>query len=115
MKREVAVEIVDSLKDAGVDFVASLTEANLHDLVMALGEDRGNSPRAGNTRGRGYWHLRGRIPGWKKTGDGHDERRIFTVRQCFGDGLYSSRYTGLDVDRSQWRGRRRKRRACHRR
>ena len=40
MKREVAAEIVDSLKDAGVDFVATLTEANLHDLVMALGEDK---------------------------------------------------------------------------
>lgn len=38
MKREVAAEIVDSLKEAGVDFVASLTEANLHDLVIALGE-----------------------------------------------------------------------------
>ena len=37
MKREVAAEIVDSLKEAGVDFVATLTEANLHDLVMALG------------------------------------------------------------------------------
>ena len=31
MKREVAAEIVDSLKEARVDFVASLTEANLHD------------------------------------------------------------------------------------
>ena len=40
MKREVAAEIIDSLKDAGVDFVATLTEANLHDLVMALGEDK---------------------------------------------------------------------------
>ena len=40
MKREVATEIVDSLKAAGVDFVASLTEANLHDLVIALGEDK---------------------------------------------------------------------------
>ena len=39
MKREVAAEIVSSLKDAGVDFVATLTEANLHDLVIALGED----------------------------------------------------------------------------
>ena len=39
MKREVAAEIVDSLKEAGIDFVATLTEANLHDLVMALGED----------------------------------------------------------------------------
>ena len=39
MKREVSAEIVDSLKEAGVDFVASLTEANLHDLVVALGED----------------------------------------------------------------------------
>jgi hypothetical protein len=39
VKREVAAEIVDSLKEAGVDFVASLTEANLHDLVIALGED----------------------------------------------------------------------------
>jgi sulfopyruvate decarboxylase TPP-binding subunit len=39
MKREVAAEIVDSLKEAGVDFVATLTEANLHDLVIALGED----------------------------------------------------------------------------
>jgi hypothetical protein len=35
MKREVAAEIVDSLKQAGVDFVSTLTEANLHDLVMA--------------------------------------------------------------------------------
>ena len=33
MKREVAAEIVDSLKEAGVDFVATLTEANLHDVV----------------------------------------------------------------------------------
>jgi sulfopyruvate decarboxylase subunit alpha len=40
MKREVAAEIVDSLKEAGVDFVATLTEVNLHDLVMALGEDK---------------------------------------------------------------------------
>jgi len=39
MQREVAAEIVDSLKEAGVDFVATLTEANLHDLVIALGED----------------------------------------------------------------------------
>jgi sulfopyruvate decarboxylase subunit alpha len=39
LKREVAAEIVDSLKEAGVDFVATLTEANLHDLVIALGED----------------------------------------------------------------------------
>src|ERR1044071_10154232 len=40
MKGEVAAEIVESLKEAGVDFVATLTEANLHDLVMALGEDK---------------------------------------------------------------------------
>jgi sulfopyruvate decarboxylase TPP-binding subunit len=40
MKREVAAEIVDSLKEAGVDFVATLTEANLHDLVIALGRIR---------------------------------------------------------------------------
>ena len=40
MKREVAAEIVESLKEAGVDFAATLTEANLHDLVMALGEDK---------------------------------------------------------------------------
>src|SRR5262249_8189422 len=39
MKQEVAPEIVDSLKEAGGGFVANLTEANLHDLVMALGED----------------------------------------------------------------------------
>src|SRR6476659_5220597 len=39
MTREIATEIVDSLKEAGIDFVASLTEANLHDLVIALGED----------------------------------------------------------------------------
>jgi sulfopyruvate decarboxylase subunit alpha len=39
LKREVAAEIVDSLKEAGVNFVATLTEANLHDLVIALGED----------------------------------------------------------------------------
>ena len=37
MKGEVAAEIVDSLKEAGADFVSTLTEANLHDLVMALG------------------------------------------------------------------------------
>jgi sulfopyruvate decarboxylase subunit alpha len=41
VKREVAAEIVDSLKEAGIDFVASLTEANLHELVIALGEDPG--------------------------------------------------------------------------
>src|SRR5678810_1174968 len=40
MKREVAAEIVQSLKEAGVNFVATLTEATLHDLVMALGEDK---------------------------------------------------------------------------
>ena len=39
MKREIATEIVDSLKEAGIDFVATLTEANLHELVMTLGED----------------------------------------------------------------------------
>lgn len=39
MKREVAAEIVGSLKAAHVDFVATLTEANLHDLVMQVGED----------------------------------------------------------------------------
>ena len=43
MKREVAAEIVDSLKEAGVDFVATLTEANLHDLVIALGAAVGAS------------------------------------------------------------------------
>ena len=40
MRPQVASEIVNALKDAGVDFVASLTEANLHDLVMTLAEDR---------------------------------------------------------------------------
>lgn len=39
MKREVATEIVDSLKEVDIDFVATLTEANLHELVMRLGED----------------------------------------------------------------------------
>lgn len=39
MKREVAAEIVASLKEADIDFVATLTEANLHELVMRLGED----------------------------------------------------------------------------
>lgn len=40
MKPQVATAIVSALKKAGVDFVASLTEANLHNLVMALAEDR---------------------------------------------------------------------------
>lgn len=40
MKPQVASEIVNALKEAGVDFVASLTEANLHNLVMTLAEDR---------------------------------------------------------------------------
>jgi len=39
VKREVAIEIVDSLTEAGVDFVATLTAANLRDPVIALGED----------------------------------------------------------------------------
>src|SRR5262245_36681585 len=39
MKREVAAEIVDSLKEAGVGFVASVAEANRHGMGMALGED----------------------------------------------------------------------------
>lgn len=40
MQPKVALEIVDSLKKAGVNFVASLTEANLHDLVVALENDK---------------------------------------------------------------------------
>ena len=39
MKREIAAEVLESLKEANVDFVATLTEANLHELVMRLGED----------------------------------------------------------------------------
>ncbi len=39
MKPKVAAEIISSLKEAGVDFVASLTEANLHELIMLLGEE----------------------------------------------------------------------------
>ncbi len=39
VKPEIAAEIVSSLKQAGVDFVATLTEANLHELVMLLAEE----------------------------------------------------------------------------
>jgi sulfopyruvate decarboxylase subunit alpha len=39
MKPQIAAEIVNSLKVAGVDFVATLTEANLHELVMLVGEE----------------------------------------------------------------------------
>ncbi|MBI4522204.1 MAG: sulfopyruvate decarboxylase subunit alpha [Deltaproteobacteria bacterium] len=41
MQPKVAAEIISSLKEAGVDFVASLTEANLHELIIGLGEERG--------------------------------------------------------------------------
>ncbi|OGQ84845.1 MAG: hypothetical protein A3G40_05490 [Deltaproteobacteria bacterium RIFCSPLOWO2_12_FULL_57_22] len=41
MQPKIAAEIVSALKEAGVDFVATLTEANLHELVMALAEERG--------------------------------------------------------------------------
>jgi sulfopyruvate decarboxylase subunit alpha len=40
MQPKVAAEILGSLKEAGIDFIATLTEANLHDLVMLIGEDR---------------------------------------------------------------------------
>jgi sulfopyruvate decarboxylase subunit alpha len=40
MQPKIAGEILSSLKEAGVDFIATLTEANLHDLVMLIGEDR---------------------------------------------------------------------------
>lgn len=40
MQSKIAAEIISSLKKAGIDFVASLTEANLHELVMALSQDR---------------------------------------------------------------------------
>lgn len=40
MQRKIATEIVGSLKGAGIDFVTTLTEANLHDLIMALEEDK---------------------------------------------------------------------------
>ncbi len=39
MRSVVAAEIVNALKESGVDFVATLTEANLHELVMLLAED----------------------------------------------------------------------------
>ncbi len=58
MKREVAAEIVDSLKEAGVDFVASLTEANLHDLVIALGEDPDIHHVPVMSRSHSSWSLR---------------------------------------------------------
>ena len=41
MQPKIATEIVNSLKEAGIDFVASLTEANLHELVMLLEKDPG--------------------------------------------------------------------------
>lgn len=41
MQPKIAREIVSSLKGAGIDFVTTLTEANLHELVMALEEDQG--------------------------------------------------------------------------
>ena len=40
MQARAAAEILDALKEAGVDFIATLTEANLHELVMLIGEDR---------------------------------------------------------------------------
>lgn len=36
MQPKVAAEIIGALKEAGVDFVTTLTEANLHELVMGL-------------------------------------------------------------------------------
>ena len=39
MKPKIASEIVNALKEAGVDFVATLTEANLHELVTLLAEE----------------------------------------------------------------------------
>lgn len=41
MQPKVAAEIISALKEAGVDFVTTLTEANLHELVMGLAEERG--------------------------------------------------------------------------
>ncbi len=41
MQEKVAREILNSLREAGVDFVATLTEANLHELVVALGKEEG--------------------------------------------------------------------------
>ncbi len=39
MQPKIAAEIVRSLKTGGVNLVATLTEANLHDLVTALASD----------------------------------------------------------------------------
>lgn len=39
MKPQIAAEIVNSLKASGVNFVTTLTEANLHELVMLVGEE----------------------------------------------------------------------------
>ena len=41
MQEKVAREILNSLREAGVDFVATLTEANLHELVVALAKEEG--------------------------------------------------------------------------
>ena len=41
MQPKIATEIVNSLQESGIDFVASLTEANLHELVMLLEKDPG--------------------------------------------------------------------------
>ncbi len=40
MQPKIAAEIVSALKSGGINLVATLTEANLHELVMALGSDK---------------------------------------------------------------------------
>jgi sulfopyruvate decarboxylase TPP-binding subunit len=99
MRREVAAEIVDSLKEAGIDFVATLTEANLHDLVMALGEDTDihHVPVTREEEGIGICagaYLGGKNPAMVMMNAGHP---------------------GTDADRPQRRGRRGKRRSRDRR
>ena len=115
MKREVAAEIVDSLKEAGIDFVATLTEANLHDLVMALGEDTDihHVPVTREEEGIGICagaYLGGKNPAMVMMNAG-----FLLSANALSDGLYSSGHTGFDVDRSQRRGRRGKRRSRDRR
>ena len=66
MKREVAAEIVDSLKDAGVDFVETLTEANRHDLVHGSGRRQGDSPSAVTREEEGIGICAGAYLGGKK-------------------------------------------------
>ncbi len=99
MKREVAAEIVDSLKEAGVDFVATLDRSESPRFSHGARRRLGDSSCTGDARGGGDRHLRRRLPGRETAGNGDDERRLFAVDERFGDGVYSSGDPRIDVDR----------------